>query len=107
MSHDRLICPECQFRLTPPSGLAAGMSCPRCNRWVDIDPLCTGGCLSCHKTHNTREVGNTSCGSEWEPIKLLSASEKTSRNVVQSKERASLSQSANPLVRTWRSLFDR
>lgn len=26
------------------------MSCTRCNAWVDIDPKCTGGCISCHKT---------------------------------------------------------
>src|SRR5277367_1287935 len=47
-----LTCPSCKYPITAPSGRSTGMHCPRCNTWLDIDPLCNGGsCLACHKTY--------------------------------------------------------
>ena len=54
----RLVCPNCKCPLLPPSGQSTGMSCPRCNTWLDIDPACSGSCLACHKLH---QITSTAC----------------------------------------------
>ena len=51
MSLPPLACPLCKCPLAPPSGQASGMNCPRCNTWLDLDPLCLGSCLACHKVN--------------------------------------------------------
>ncbi|GEM_PF-2994608 len=49
-----LLCPCCQCPLAPPSGQSTGMHCPRCNAWLDFDPLCLGSCLTCYKAHQAK-----------------------------------------------------
>lgn len=45
----KLQCQNCRCPLTPPSGAATGMTCPRCTTWVEFAASCGGGCMSCFK----------------------------------------------------------
>jgi len=51
MTPNYLVCPRCQCPLDRPLGTATGITCPRCNSWLDIDPSCFGSCITCHKLH--------------------------------------------------------
>jgi hypothetical protein len=58
MTHELLLCPQCKCPVIAPSGAATGVTCQRCNSWVELDPRCTGGCLSCHKMASAQD-GNS------------------------------------------------
>lgn len=74
---NRLLCAHCHYPLSPPSGQATGMHCPRCNTWLDIDPACSGSCISCHKLHQieSKPCTEASCSTD-------------SKNEAQPKERS-------------------
>lgn len=69
MGADYLVCPRCRCPLEPPSASSTGMSCPRCNTWLEIDPACSGSCLSCHKLNQKEPDACVDSGEEiWRPV---------------------------------------
>ncbi|MBX9693189.1 MAG: hypothetical protein K2Z81_12445, partial [Cyanobacteria bacterium] len=46
-------CTECRFPLSTGGGALNMARCPRCNTWVQLEPSCYGGCMSCSKSSNT------------------------------------------------------
>jgi len=46
---EKLICPNCQYPVTEPFAQALGTGCPRCNTWLELDPICQSSCINCHK----------------------------------------------------------
>ena len=64
--HELLTCPQCKCPLSAPAKSVTGITCPRCNSWVEIDPDCSGSCLSCHQLHSAAASG--SCATQHEPL---------------------------------------
>jgi len=62
-----LICPSCRCPLSPPAAASHGMHCWRCNTYLELDPLCLGSCLSCHKRDGD---GESDCLEETEEISV-------------------------------------
>jgi len=101
MAINRLICANCNCPLAAPSGQSTGVSCPRCNTWLDIDPACLGSCLQCHKM---RQAEPTVCVDIKPANSDEVGCEKTSTNVVQRNGWASASVKNRSLVQTWKAV---
>lgn len=83
MAFDYLFCTACRCPLPNPASSATGVSCPRCNAWIELDPLCGGGCISCYKTRGAQK-NITSCtaepGSDSVPVTITGTAGANSRN---------------------------
>ena len=101
MAVNNLICSKCQYPLVPPSGQVSTIACPRCNTWLDIDPMCSGSCLGCHKLH---QIKTSACVEELSP-KSDSHSEKCDLNGVQRNVWAGGSGVRKSLAETWKAVI--
>ncbi len=89
-------CTECRFPLNPGSGGLNMIRCPRCNTWVQLEPSCFGGCMSCHKASG----GQSDCGSNTE---IGAEGNNNAQNVVQTKRWAN-SAAGSFLSKAWKVL---
>jgi len=104
MAINRLICPNCNCPLAPPSGQSTGVACPRCTTWLDIDPACLGSCLKCHKM---QQAETTVCVDIKPANSDVGGCEKTSSNVVQRSGWASASVKHRSLAQTWKAVVSK
>ncbi len=44
----KIICSVCQYHVAACEITSTGMSCPRCNHWIELEQSCSGVCHSCH-----------------------------------------------------------
>jgi hypothetical protein len=104
MAYDRLICHTCQLPIaSPPANSATGMACPRCNSWIEIDPRCTGGCLSCHNTRG-KDL-QSSCTTGEEVVVAIELTKRAQSRDLQSPEKSSNIVAAKGLKALFKRLF--
>lgn len=51
-------CPTCHYPLPASAGRQTGITCSRCNTWVELETACLSSCLRCH---NARSANQDKC----------------------------------------------